>query len=125
LPYERLEDKRVYVRAEALADRVWTIVAEWEWFARRTMGRQWVDAADSIGANIAEAGGRFHPADVKNFLYYACGSLRETKYWLRRACTRGLIEQNVAVELDSEIEQLSSEVNAAINFQRRRSRRPN
>src|SRR5262249_25690557 len=79
MPYEPLESKRVYQHAEAIADRIWEIVLCWQWFAKRTAGTQLVKAADSIGANIAEAGGRYHLADVRNFLYYSRGSLRENQ----------------------------------------------
>jgi four helix bundle protein len=124
MPYERLEDKRVYQHAEVLADRVWQIVTCWNWFAQKTVGCQWVDATDSIGANVAEASGRFHANDVKKFLYYARGSLRESKYWLRRALARELVSPADATDLDQQLEYLSSEVNAAINFQKRRNDKP-
>jgi four helix bundle protein len=99
MPFEPLEDKRVYQRAEALADQVWNLVAGWEWFAKKSMGLQLSNAADSIGANIAEAGGRFHPSDVRNFLYYARGSLQETRYWLRRALQRRLVTAELFASL--------------------------
>jgi four helix bundle protein len=119
--YEPLEDKRMYRRAEQLSDAVWDTVSCWEAFAQRTVGAQFVRAVDSIGANIAEAGGRFHPADVRNFLYYARGSLRETKFWLRRARQRRLIADDKSAELDAELEQLAREINSAISYQRTRS----
>jgi len=123
MPYETLESKRMYQRAEAIADRIWEIVDRWNWFARRTVGIQWVDAGDSIGGNIAEAGGRFHPNDVRNFLFYARGSLRESKYWLRRAHRRGLITDEEQKFVDDELEQLSREINEAIRYQKTRNRR--
>jgi len=123
MAYETLESKRMYQRAEAIADRIWEIVDRWNWFARRTVGIQWVDAGDSIGGHIAEAGGRFHPNDVRNFLFYARGSLRETKYWLRRAHRRGLITDEEQKFVDDELEQLSREINEAIRYQKTRNRR--
>jgi four helix bundle protein len=44
---------QVYQLAEKLADKIWQIVQEWNQFAKDTMGKQIVRAADSIGANIA------------------------------------------------------------------------
>jgi len=117
MSYEPLESKRVYQRAEELADRIWELVISWEWFPKRTVGVQFTDAADSIGANIAEAGGRFHPGDVRNFLFFARGSLRETKYWLRRARSRGLIVEQEFLALDEELEQLAREINGCIGHQ--------
>ncbi len=120
MAFEPLEDKRMYRRAEGLADAVWELVAGWGAFAQRTVGAQFVRSTDSIGANIAEAGGRFHPADVRTFLYYARGSLRETKYWLRRARARRLVPEDRYTWLDAELEQLAREINSAIAFQRTR-----
>jgi four helix bundle protein len=124
MPYEPLESKRVYQRAEDLADRIWDLVTTWDWFARKTVGIQFARAADSIGANIAEAGGRFHPHDVRNFLYYARGSLRETKYWLRRSVRRKLICEKIFGSLDEELEQLAREISSSINHQKARANPP-
>jgi four helix bundle protein len=121
MPYEPLEEKRVYQRAEALGDRVWEIVIQWEWFARKIVGGQLARAANSIGANIAEAGGRFHPNDVRNLFYFARGSLRETKYWLRRASKRGLVDAETMTTLDAELEQLGREISECIRFQKSRT----
>ena len=50
-----LEGLRVYRMAEDLADICWEMSAPWDLFARDTVGKQLVRAADSVGANIAEA----------------------------------------------------------------------
>lgn len=49
-----LEDLRAFQMADELSDYVWEIVAKWDFFAKKTVGDQYVRAADSIGANIAE-----------------------------------------------------------------------
>lgn len=51
---EGLRGLRIYQLAEGLADEVWDEVATWKEFARQTVGRQLVEAADAIGGNIAE-----------------------------------------------------------------------
>ena len=56
----RLEDLDVYQMAEELADIVWNICLGWDYFARDTVGKQFVKATDSISANLAEGHGRFH-----------------------------------------------------------------
>ena len=53
--FERLQ---VYQLSEKIADNIWNIVGTWNTFARDTVGKQIVRAADSIGANIAEGSGR-------------------------------------------------------------------
>jgi four helix bundle protein len=120
VPYEPVESKRVYQRAEAIADQFCEMIVAWEWFAKRTVGLQLARSADSIGANIAEAGGRFHPSDVGNFFYYARGSLGETKYWLRRGVQRGMVPSEQGISLDEELEQLAREISQCISFQKQR-----
>ena len=52
------ENLEIYQLSERLADEVWNTVIGWNNFARNTVGKQLVRAADSIGANIAEGSGR-------------------------------------------------------------------
>ena len=54
----KFEELEVYKLSERLADEIWTAVSSWDPFARDTVGKQVVRAADSIGANIAEGTGR-------------------------------------------------------------------
>ena len=89
----KVEDLDVYQMAEGLADKVWNICIAWDYFAKDTIGKQLVRAADSISANLAEGHGRFHFKDRLNFCYYARGSLEETKSLLSKARRRKLIEK--------------------------------
>ena len=50
MPIEQLEAYRLAAR---LADGVWDIVLTWDNFARDTVGKQFVRAADSIGVSLA------------------------------------------------------------------------
>jgi four helix bundle protein len=121
MPYQDIEVSRMYERTEKLADEAWDAVLAWEPFAQDTVGKQLTTAADSIGANIAESSGRFHPGDVIRFLYYARGSLKETRYWLRRAVHRKLIAQEQFDRWTSELTQLAKDINGYIGFQRTRT----
>lgn len=117
-----LEELRVLKTAETIADAVWQQVIRWDEFAREVVGGQLARAADSIGANIAESFGRFHYGEKIQFLYYARGSLFETKYWLNRARNRELtsateIQQHLA-QLTDVARQLNAFV-ASIKSQRR------
>ena len=49
-----MNDVDAYKISLNLSDYVWDIVIEWEWFAKKTVGSQFVNAADSISVNIAE-----------------------------------------------------------------------
>lgn len=111
----------MYRRAETLADAVWTMSKMWRSDVQRTVGEQLIRAADSIGANIAEASGRYHPGEVRQFLFYARGSLRETVYWLRRVAVRQLAPEGSIHDLQRELDQLGREINLAIKYQRSRS----
>ncbi len=55
----RLIDLEVYKTAMEIGDKVWDIVAKWDYFNKDTIGKQLVKAADSISANIAEGYGRY------------------------------------------------------------------
>jgi four helix bundle protein len=75
----------VYQRAAAFADDVYRLVRHWEKFELWSIGIQLIRAADSVGANIAEAAGRWHTPDRRRLLYIARGSLAETEHWVLTA----------------------------------------
>jgi four helix bundle protein len=106
---------RVYRASEELCDRVWVIVMRWNWFARATVGRQLVRAADSIGANIAEGTGRGSYLDNRRFVLIARGSLYETQHWLRRAVRRNLLNEDEIKELSRIVDDLAPMLNAYLN----------
>ena len=106
------ENLQVYQLAEDLADRIWDIVIAWNLFAKHTVGRQLVRAADSIGANIAEGNGRRDTKDNRRFVRIAWGSLNETQHFLRRAYRRKLIKKEDADILAPIIEALGPKLNA-------------
>lgn len=102
----------IYELAENLSDQVWNVVIPWNSFAKDTVGRQLVRAADSIGANIAEGSGRGSSQDYRRFLRIARGSLCETLHWLRRAYIRKLLTANQTKEIRLVITELSPSLNA-------------
>jgi four helix bundle protein len=65
-----LKDINAYKIAFDLSNYVWDIVNKWNYFAKDTVGRQWVEAVDSISANIAEGLGRYFKKDKINFYRY-------------------------------------------------------
>lgn len=112
------EDLRILKMSETFCDEIWSLVSTWKSFEKNTMGKQIVRSADSIGANIAEAYGRYHFADKLNFMIYARGSLFETKYWLNRAQSRHLISPSQADALISQLNQLGKSLNNLIRTTR-------
>src|SRR5215203_43751 len=89
-----------YRLAAELGDEIVRSVATWESFERWSTGIQLVRSADSIGANIAEALGRWHTKERRHLLIVARGSLYETEHWLIRAEARGLAHEGTASKLD-------------------------
>ena len=109
------EDLRVYNLAEELEDIIWEIVGKWDYFAKDTIGKQLVNSADSIGANIAEGYGRGSHADNRRFAKISRGSLFEVKHWLRRAYKRKLLSEQEISALQEIIKELTPKLSAYIN----------
>ena len=79
---EGLAGLRIYQLAEVLSDEIWDEVIRWKPFARNTVGCQLVEAADSVGGNIAEGYGRYSQAAYRNHVSIARGSAFEVESWL-------------------------------------------
>ena len=109
------ENLRVYNLAEELADLIWEIVSKWDYFAKDTIGKQIVNSADSIGANLAEGYGRGSHADNRRFAKISRGSLFEVKHWLRRAYRRNLLSEEEISNLQGLVKELTPKISAYIN----------
>lgn len=107
----QFDDLRVLKAAEELADEIWQLVIGWDSFAKDVVEKQLARAADSIGANIAEAFGRYHYGEKLQFLYYARGSLFETKYWINRGVRRHLIDAQREEQFASSLNSLGRQLN--------------
>ncbi len=118
----RFEDLRVLQTAEGIADDLWKIVISWGAFAKNSIGTQTVRAVDSIGANIAEAYGRYHYGEKLQFFYYARGSLFETKYWLNRGKSRGLFNPTQFDQLSKSLSSLAQQLNALASSTRQQKK---
>lgn len=89
----KLEELEVYKVSMEIGEIVWQVVLKWEYFERKTLGAQFVDAADSIALNVSEGYGRFHYKENKNFCYYSRGSAKETLTVTEKAKSRNLITE--------------------------------
>jgi len=94
-----------------IADKIWSIVIEWDYFAKDTIGKQLVRAVDSVAANLSEGFGRYHFREKINFSYYSRGSLFETKTWLKKAVNRNLITKPEFDLFDKQIEDIGIRLN--------------
>lgn len=118
--YLKLEDITAYNIASELSDYVWEIVSKWEWFAKRTVGAQFVGAIDSIAANIAEGFGRFHKKDKEKFYYNSRGSVYESAHWCQKAYKRKLLTNTQNDKIMNELRKLPKEINSLISYTEKR-----
>jgi four helix bundle protein len=118
------EKLQVYRLSEKLADEVWKVVRKWDYFARNTVGKQIVQSADSIGANIAEGTGRGTYPENRRFVRTARGSLYETRHWLRRAYNRKLLSADQVKMLKPITDNLGPMLNSYLKSIGRTSNEP-
>ncbi len=111
-----LENLEVYNLAENFSDKIWNIIADWDFFRKDTIGKQMARSADSISANIAEGYGRFYYKESKQFYFYSRGSLQETKSWLTKCKRRKIIDERICTELLNEADKILLMLNAFIKF---------
>lgn len=110
----KLEDLKLYQQCLIFEDKVWDIVARWDYFAKDAMGKQLVRSSDSVSSNIAEGYGRYFYKENRQFCYFSRGSLLETKGWLGKAHRRKLISDYEYSELNQELEVIHKKLNAYI-----------
>lgn len=114
--YLNVSDSNAYKIADTLSDEVWKIVNTWDYFAKTTLGAQYVRAVDSIGANTAEGFGRFHKRDKEKFYYNARGSVYESIHWTEKAKKRKLITEQEYQRISDLLSQLPRELNWLIKI---------
>lgn len=114
--YLDLNDLSSYRLAMEMGTLVWDIVIEWEYFAKDTIGKQFVRCADSIAANIAEGFGRYGKRSRIVFFRYAYGSLYEARSWTQKAFDRKLITEDQLFKIRKFLEALPVEIHQLIKF---------
>jgi four helix bundle protein len=109
-----INDLEIYREAMRIGDAIWDLVADWPFFAKDTVGRQVVRAADSIAANLAEGYGRYHFKKNQKFCYYSRGSAQETQTWIEKSVRRNLIPDDAAREIYRDLDTFMKRLNAYI-----------
>jgi len=112
----KLNDIESYKIAFKLSNQVWDIVLKWDYFAKDTVGKQFVKSVDSISANIAEGFGRYSKKDKVKFFRYSVGSLYESLDWNEKSYIRGLITEEEYSHIFSELIKLPKAINSLIIF---------
>ncbi len=114
--YLKLNDIESYRIAFRLSNSIWNIVNTWDSLPKRTLGEQFINAADSISANIAEGFGRYGKKDKIKFYRYSQGSLSECLDWNQKAKVRKLITEDEYNFIFSELQKLPKAINSLIAF---------
>ena len=111
----KLEELRVYQMSMEIREEVWDIVIKWDYFAKDTVGKQFVKAIDSVAANLSEGFGRYHYKEAKYFSYYSRGFLFESKTWLTKANSRGLVDDQDFKRMIAIMDTIGVKLNNYIN----------
>jgi len=110
-----LEDLEVYQLAVDISKLAWDIYNGLPKEHRFTQGNQFLEASDSIGANIAEGYGRYHYKDSLKFYYNSRGSLFEAKHWIKLLDQRKLVDKEKIKIIGTLIETEQLKLNNFIN----------
>jgi four helix bundle protein len=92
----KLQDLEVYGLARKLSALAWTVYKALSWEGKKIMGDQFIRAADSVGANIAEGYRRYHRLDQIKFYYNSRASLSECcDHWIELLLERKMVDNEV------------------------------
>jgi four helix bundle protein len=114
--YILLKDLEVYQLARELSKIGWEIYNALDWKIKKINGDQFIEAVDSVGANIAEGYGRFHYLDKIKFFYNSRASLNECNdHWLELLNERKKVEKEKYMKFKEIAEKLSIKLNNFIS----------
>ena len=116
MKFRQLNDVSAYVIAFHLSNYISDIVQQWDYFAQRTVGTQFVEAIDSVSANIAEGFGRWTKKDRIKFYRYSFGSLYESLDWTEKSKRRAFISSEEYDHIMTELQKLPKELNSLIKY---------
>ncbi len=112
----KLNDIEAYKIAFKISNYVWDLIIKWEYFAKDTVGKQFVKTIDSISANIAEGFRRYNKKDKIKFYRYGFGSLYESLDWNEKSHVRNLLSEEEYCYIFSELIKLPKSINSLISF---------
>jgi len=114
--YILLKNLEIYQLARKLSKIGWEIYQKLDWKTKKINEDQFIEATDSIGANIAEGYNRFHFLDKIKFYYNARSSLSEACYhWLEILHERDKINRNLYLQYKKIAEKLMIKLNNYIS----------
>jgi four helix bundle protein len=100
--YILLQDLDVYKLSRELSRMCWEVYDKLEWQDKKIMGNQFIESADSVGANIAEGYKRYHYLDKIKFYYNSRASLCEAcEHWLPLLYERRKITEKCFISIQA------------------------
>ncbi|PIT86080.1 MAG: four helix bundle protein [Candidatus Magasanikbacteria bacterium CG10_big_fil_rev_8_21_14_0_10_43_6] len=118
--YLQLSNVDQYVKSYRLSNCVWSTVIAWDYFAKKTVGGQFVRSVDSISANIAEGFGRYHKKDKIKFYRYAFASVKESLDWNKKSYVRSFVSEQEYRFILEKLNELPKDINALISITNRK-----
>lgn len=112
----KLQDIEAYRISFQLSNYVWEMVKGWNRIMQNTVGEQFIRAADSVSANLAEGFGRYNKKDKIRFYRISYASMMECIDWNEKAKTRNLIAEDQYAYVFAELEKLPKSINSLIKF---------
>lgn len=118
--YIKIHDLEIYKVARQLSKIGWEIYQNLSEQVKKISGNQFIQAVDSIGANITEGYLRFHYLEKNRFYYHARASLGEANdFWIEILHERKQIENTLYEKFKKIAKTLSIKINNFItaNYQ--------
>lgn len=108
-----LRNLRIYRLTVDIGEAIWAVVQDWHAFERWTLGKQLVESADGISANMIEGYYCISLGDKRRFFRYALSSAEEAELWWWKARKRDIITQRKFMEIKTLIEEMLPQL---VNF---------
>jgi len=112
----KLNDIEAYTTSFHLSNHIWDIVINWSHLSQNTVGEQFITAADSISANIAEGFGRYGKKDKIRFYRISYASVMECPDWNEKARVRKIISKEEYDFIFCGLQKLPKSINSLIKF---------
>lgn len=112
--YKKFWEISLWKDAFLLQEEVFGLLSGFPSAEKYGLGKQLLNASNSVVANIAEMHGRYYFKDKIRVLYIARGELQETQSHLFVAKSRGYIKRTLCLSLVTKYQHLAKQINSTI-----------
>lgn len=112
--YQDFWDTNLWKKAFACQKEVFCLLQYFPPEEKYGLGKQLLNASNSVVANIAEMHGRYYFKDKIRVLYIVRGELQETQSHLIVAVSRGYLSQSICKKMVQTYQSLSKDINKTI-----------